>query len=274
LDALQHSLCSSDGESGHLILGAKMVTFKPYLAVAAILVCLVVAPMLWSQTTDSAATPDNLKAELRDLKSQLQKARNESAQQVAWLSRTSPPVGTVSAFGGPWPPAKGEGGTWTEDEIGWLLADGRSLDPVKHKELIAVLQSQSLPNYCGVFLRGIDTKSDGSAAGRDPGARRAPNDIQDWATGMPRNRLTTTANGGFDFNDRVITGPNIDDARLNRWPLFGRGQAGLTPALSDFRAPSKNGRPISQPDHTHTINGGDSETRPVNAAISWLIKFK
>jgi hypothetical protein len=190
------------------------------------------------------------------------------------LSRTSPPVGTVLGFGGQWPPHKGEGGNWTEDELGWMLADGRPLDAARHSELIAVLGTNQLPNYCGVFLRGCDTKFDGSLAGRDPDGGRAAGNVQDWATAMPRNAFSTGGAGGFNFDDRLITGPPIDDARLNRYPPFGRGQANVTPALSDFRAPRINNLSVSKPDHTHPIAGGDRETRPGNAAIHWIIKFK
>jgi hypothetical protein len=44
--------------------------------------------------------------------------------QVAGLRRLGPPVGTIVAYAGPWPPVGAEG-VLDEQEIGWMLCDGR-----------------------------------------------------------------------------------------------------------------------------------------------------
>ena len=56
---------------------------------------------------------------------ELQGKNKDNADDIATLSRVNPPVGTVMAFAGEWPPAKGEGDRWTEKELGWLACDGR-----------------------------------------------------------------------------------------------------------------------------------------------------
>src|SRR6185312_5276165 len=66
-------------------------------------------------------------------------------EQITFLSRTAPPVGAVEAFAGEWPPAKKEGGRWTEEEVGWLLCDGRKLEGDGYAELRAVLGKAFLP---------------------------------------------------------------------------------------------------------------------------------
>jgi microcystin-dependent protein len=100
-------------------------------------------------------------AKLQSRCGELEKRAENSEQQVSWLSRTSPPVGTVTAFAGEWPPAKGEGGRWSEEELGWLLCDGRpwddkSINRISRdalKELRAVLgEPGTLPDYQGRVL--------------------------------------------------------------------------------------------------------------------------
>jgi microcystin-dependent protein len=50
------------------------------------------------------------------------------------LSRTSPPVGSIQAFAGAWPPKRLKDKSWTEAELGWLLCDGSILDTQKNPE--------------------------------------------------------------------------------------------------------------------------------------------
>lgn len=244
---------------------------------AGLLVGIIAATTALSAAPTIAAEPSqNPSADIAQLKASYKQAIEQITdlqQQLSWLSRTSTPVGTVGAFAGQWPPKKGSGGTWTELDLGWMLCDGRSLDNITHAELIAVLGTAKLPDNSGVFLRGNDARMDGSLAGRDPDGGRALGAVQNWASAMPRNAFTTGGAGQFSFDDRLITGPTIDDGKMPRWPLIW-GNSHNTPALRDFQSPSLNHRSVSQPNHTHTIAGGDSETRPINAAVNWIITFK
>jgi microcystin-dependent protein len=76
-------------------------------------------------------------------------------QLVSHLSRTSPPVGTIVAFAGEWPPKRAKGPVWTEPELGWALCDGRPMAGDEYAELRAVLgKAVRLPDFRGRTLVG------------------------------------------------------------------------------------------------------------------------
>lgn len=191
------------------------------------------------------------------------------------------PTGTVVAFGG------------RADRVptGWLLCDGRSVTRAMYPALFDAIGTAhggdgtnfNLPDYRGRFLRGVDT-----GAGRDPdrAARTAPNaggnsgdavgSVEGGATGLP-----TTAFSALEAGNHNHTGATGTEARF--------GGAGLVydGILGGFSVPftgsvvfSTTGRGQSHVHgistdgaHTHTIAGGDRETRPVNAAVNFIIKL-
>jgi hypothetical protein len=110
--------------------------------------------------TKDAPTTQELATHLLELQKRCDAADRQAdgfRQQIVWLSRTSPPVGSVVAYAGAWPPKKGEGGLWTEDELGWILCDGRDITPPQFAELRTALGAANAPDYRGYFLRGLDT---------------------------------------------------------------------------------------------------------------------
>ena len=132
------------------------------------------------------------------------------------------------------------------------------------------------PDLRGLFLRGVD-----GGAGRDPDvATREPlrpggagdgaaGAFQDKATARPVKAFTTDeipafdpANGGYD---RLVTANGTDTVHENTDDSPGTSE----PALHS----SERVRVV--PQHSHTVTGGgDAETRPVNVAVHYLIKFK
>ena len=135
---------------------------------------------------------------------------------------SSPPIGSVQAFPGEWPPYRPDGERATEHELGWLLCDGRSLDSVEKVLLedwkkqpenadkpppeVAFLRDLRaaftrlvegkpipqtvVPDYRGLFLRGND-----DGRGVDPG--RLLGDEQEWSTSKPKNpQFGLTTDGG------------------------------------------------------------------------------
>src|SRR5437867_2805720 len=208
----------------------------------------------------------DLKVTIADLEKKYAKlnSRTERLQeQVSWLSRTSPPVGTVLAFAGEWPPQKGEGGKWTEEELGWKLCDGRQMSGPEYAELRAVLGKDNLPDHRGCFLRGIDRDMNGKSSGRDKDGIRSIGGVQGYATALPvsKNFVTNEAGKHNHHNEgfSLITTP--DDGKLPRFPANTRKSVG-TAALTDFKPMKDNG------DHRHNIeSGGDAETRPINIAV-------
>ena len=189
------------------------------------------------------------------------------------------PVGTIVPYaGGPTPPE------------GWLFCDGSNVSRLAYPELFDAIgvgwdpvdngTTFKLPDIRGRFLRGwlengnpndapdagSRTKFDGSPAGNVVGSYQGP------ATLVPNNPFTTTAAGGHQhlmFAGAAGTGgPNIAT------------QGSLGPPNEDFSyqvlgtpAPANTGLTSAEPDHTHTVIGGDQETRPRNAAVMYIIKY-
>ena len=93
---------------------------------------------------------------------------DQLTMKLAMLDRTASLVGAVTAFAGPWPPEGVDVNNipWTEDSLGWILCDGRSLADAKYDGLRRVLKRNKAPNYQGYFLRGFNHGHDGPDTGR------------------------------------------------------------------------------------------------------------
>ncbi len=174
-------------------------------------------------------------------------------------------MGTVVAFAGVWPPTREpEGERWTEDELGWKLCDGSSIpESAQYSELRAVLPDSvdpRVPNYQGYFLRGFDP--DAGAEGVDKDANRELGSNQDYATARPQHAFRTGSPTGTHTHRATTTarrqgGPNTFDSGSSR----GMGPVGR---ISIGNASGN---------HTHVVSGGDAETRPINVAVNYIIKF-
>ena len=187
------------------------------------------------------------------------------------------PVGTIVPYaGGPTPPE------------GWLFCDGSNVSRLAYPELFGAIgvgwdpvdngTTFKLPDIRGRFLRGwlengnsnVDpdvasrVKFDGSPAGNVVGSYQGP------ATLVPNNPFTTTAAGGHQHlmfasttgsggpNTAVNGGSNGNDFS---YQLLGTS---VGPSI---------GFTSAEPDHTHTITGGDNDTRPRNAYVMYIIKY-
>jgi hypothetical protein len=216
------------------------------------------------------------------------------ADALEHLRRTSPPIGSVQAFAGEWPPRRTDGKAWTEFEIGWLLCDGRKLGDVEtalRREaetfrkrvpadgMLTVLRAvltprngkapETLPDYRGVFLRGWDDRP--APAGRDPGRLLGSN--QKDATRRPDTPFSTDEQGKHNHVDREdAVALLLDPGReIPRFP------SGFQMAPAPGKTASvKDPYPISaQGNHRHSVTaGGDAETRPANVAVNYIIKFQ
>jgi microcystin-dependent protein len=164
-----------------------------------------------------------------------------------------------------WPPPKTSGGSWTEDELGWKLCDGRPLEGSAYGALRKVLGKDHLPNLCGCFLRGLDKDFAGNASGKDKGSARIAGDEQGYATARP--------SGGTKFATSEEPEHVFD---LMTETDAGRNNGGLKNTVTcSFNTNPRTLFKITVPKHSHTIDsGGDRETRPTNVAIYWIIKFK
>ncbi|GEM_PF-2873191 len=197
----------------------------------------------------------------------------KNAVKVAMPTVVAPaaiPVGSIIAYGGDLKSLPSE----------YLPCDGREFDQTSYRALWVVLgtawgaghsaNSGLLPKLDGLFLRGADPRSnvdkDGTsrtapAAGGNVGANGAT--LENWATGLPRAPFTTgpesnSHDHAASTDAEYISGPNTFSAGKQR----GLGVPGVVTLGPNDRH------------HTHVLVGGDTETRPVNASVYWIIRVR
>jgi microcystin-dependent protein len=183
------------------------------------------------------------------------------------------PAGTIAAFGGNVPPA------------GWMMCNGAALRSSEYPALYAAISTAwgngsagagagngtnfNAPDLRGRFLRGVD-----DGAGRDANAAARfsemsgatgdnPGSVQGFATALPQTSFTVGAgahthsyadNSGWSSCN---TPANVDCTD---------GESG---SRYDIGRTTDSGGGA----HTHTLGGGDAESRPLNAAVRWIIKY-
>ena len=193
----------------------------------------------------------------------------DSSESMANLSRLVP-VGTVVAYAG----------DLESLPESWMHCDGRPLSRKDYSKLFDVLGVShgrgvptklepdskgdfNIPDYLGRFLRGVDF-----GTGRDPDVRsRVPmaeggnskaavGSVQEYATARPKAQFSISESGKHTHTYAVgLAEP-------------GQGMAADGSKKGDDPSTSEAGG------HTHTISGGDSETRPLNAGVQWIIRAK
>jgi len=196
------------------------------------------------------------------------------------------PIGSIIAYGGEINPV------W-EAANGWLRCDGRYLDMTNpdYSALFAAIGYAwggdgkamfNVPDLEGFFLRGVDeTKPEPDIplpipSPRDPDRderlriRMGGNQGDRVGTVQPFGTALPTAKGSFQllpagkhahllpFEINATRGVFDEQPNTVAWPRGNR--AGADTELA--------------PDHVHNITGGDKETRPVNAYVHWIIRYK
>jgi hypothetical protein len=199
-------------------------------------------------------------------------ARDVMAQAARQpLDAKSAPVGVVIAYFG------------LEKPKGWLVCNGDIIDAAKdpnYADIVAFLRAANprdfacdrsdkplqanqarLPDLRGMFLRGANQNASYRYTGDD---RRMPGSSQDYATAMPGEKpFKISESSGLSVSARV---PNPAD--LWKQPLQCVGWI-CGSAWMDNQMRSPGGTPA----HTHSLGGGDEETRPRNVAVNWIIKL-
>ena len=185
------------------------------------------------------------------------------------------PTGSIIAFAG----------LASKVPVGWALCDGSAVsrtDP-KYAALFAVVGTLhgsgdnvttfNLPDYRGRFLRGID-----NGVGRDPdvASRTASTgggatgdtvgSVEGEATALPTTPFTTDTQGSHTHTAQSYLGNGVmvyDIGNpVQNGNLGGGGQS------FDYLVLNYAGA------HAHTVNaGGDHESRPINAAVNYIIKL-
>ena len=161
-------------------------------------------------------------------------------------------VGTVSAYAG------------ASDNLpgGWLLCDGSEVSRDEYPRLFAAIGTAhggedgattfNLPDYRGMFLRGVD-----NGAGNDPdGEGRSVGSVQDHAVGTH----------GHEIED-----PGHVHLLRQRGAASSAGSGGIsaTGRSTSFSDPAVTGITVTTPTGASVA----SETRPVNSAVNYIIKY-
>jgi microcystin-dependent protein len=144
----------------------------------------------------------------------------------------------------------------------YLPCDGRVVATASYPDLFAVIGNRfkgsstsdgtttfTLPDLRGYFLRGIGGTGGAGSIG----------DVQQDTTRLPRTAFTGIANTAGVHTHTNACGAYM---RSDGSPNWNSGR-------------ENDGRTSADGDHTHsvTINGGgDSETRPVNIGVQWIIR--
>ena len=191
-----------------------------------------------------------------------------------------PPIGTVCPFAGQVSPYTGDANSvWSDtgcgssdptngeldadaplnnlEAQGWMLCDGRALEPSEYPELFAVLgylygngsgstSSFRIPDYRGLFLRGAD-----AGAGMDPQAADRVG---------PAGVSTFDGVGSLQCDAFEDHTHNYDSVALS-----GTSAQGSTAGVSATQ------QPTTSPNAPARFG---PETRPKNVAVNYILRFR
>lgn len=147
------------------------------------------------------------------------------------------PVGTIVSYFGATEPK------------GWLFCNGQTLNDPAHPEY-ADLRAQigdTVPDLQGYFIRGLGGSSDTTMGKK-----------QDYATAMPISKKFSTTESGTHTHQYNMPIVKMGDAYNIQRGGYTGPEAITTSAAGA---------------HTHAITGGDDETRPLNKAFNYIIKY-
>ena len=197
------------------------------------------------------------------------------AARYALRSPGSTPAGMVVAYAGP----------LSQVPDGWLPCDGRALKSTDFPTLYDRIGTTygngsagmgagsgtnfNTPDLRAEFIRGLDR-------GRGVDADRTVGSFQNWATASPVNKILVTLQP-VGNHSHSFTSINNLAAGSRIGVLDGAGNAGNRTVFLRFeRGALIFGNTSTDGAHTHTVSisgGGDAETRPVNTAVHYFIKY-
>jgi microcystin-dependent protein len=259
----------------------------------------------WAQESSAPDPLNDLKREVAELRSVVNSIAQRSVTQedaTSKLSQYSPLVGTVLAYAGEWPPAGTTLEAW-EKKSGWMLCNGRLIPTIIYQELHEVVgktygaegEGFRLPDFRGLFLRGTDL---GKGTDPDSSSRSSANPSAPSPTKLGTFQADAIIHHTHNVNvsgDTSTNGAHHHDIERTkghqtiRWGDDG----GTSSAYIDQGHRIAEGadgaiRARLNGDHAHTFSGTGStgntivnsvvtnaaETRPKNAAVHWIIKYR
>ena len=238
------------------------------------------------ESDDLAVRIEELRKEFRE---QLQNEIDERNAADAAIKRSLDVsfIGTVTAIAS------------NKIPYGWHLCDGTPIPDTSEYKLLKDLTGLShFPDYRGVFLRGLDEKTQdgkGYSTGRDPDADRIVNTIQQQGTMAHTHPCTSVDNvrtsieghdhgnintpqgvGGVKKCNQLGPGHRDHSSEDNddNWGPDGQEFDNLCVFPITGGAHSH-----AVPNHSHTVkaqtdgNVNPAETRPVNVSVRYIIKY-
>ena len=192
----------------------------------------------------SAKINENFKA--------LQTGINTLGATVTTMQAGVAPAGSITAFGGPVAPT------------GWLLCDGAAVSRDTYAALFKAIGTVhgsgdgattfNLPDLRGRFLRGVD-----HGKGRDPDAA---NRSAATTGGQAGDSVGTVQDGEYaSHNHGGFT--TSDNGNIWYWTVEQNFAGGADNVLGHINVSHNHGIPA----------GGGKETRPVNLAVEFIIKY-
>lgn len=169
---------------------------------------------------------------------------------VATNADNGAPTGSIMPYVGASAPA------------GWVLCDGQSIASLQGADALRALVGNNVPNLQGTFLRGTGVSSTNGKSG--PVLRGFQNDAYESHL-HNSGTLSNSSNGAHSHTYQSGAGSQAGIASSG----WGAGQIGYTIV---------NNTSSGAPNHSHTISGstgstGDTETRPVNFGVNYIIKL-
>ena len=187
------------------------------------------------------------------------------------------PVGAVTAFSGPNVPQ------------GWLVCDGRVLSKKDYPQLYEAIGELygkgsntgefKLPDYRGMFLRGVDPEK---TVDKDRDARKPPSDasknanylgsLQPGATALPVTPWQVTVEPAGEHSHTINSGGGRAVRSDTHGTVSGMDGHGNEWSRNWLACVGVGDEKSGQHTHKATVGGGDSETRPANACVQYVLK--
>jgi microcystin-dependent protein len=134
----------------------------------------------------------------------------------------------------------------------------------------------NLPDYRGRFLRGVDNPTGGAPAGRDPDAagRAAAATGGNAGNAVGSMQAQATSKNGLVLSDPGHSHNLIINGNVQAF-AYGDGAVSTSNYFRYANGGNGNFGTLSiQPGSSNTsLGNGDSETRPINAYVNYVIKY-
>ena len=190
--------------------------------------------------------------------------------------------------------------TWAADAsqvpTGWVLCDGQELSRTVYADLYNVIglswgegtgnATFNVPDFRGIFMRGVDNPTGTSAAGRDDDANtRGPlltggnsgNAVGSYQLDEFDQHNHSGSSGSAGSHNHGIL---VDNYNWNWGAVHSRGGGGQSIGFMPWSGNAQLAYPTdlmsSNGSHNHSIsigNNGGAETRPKNAYVNYIIKL-